>query len=847
MEADTEPSSRPLRLVLVGCCLLAVVLAGTVLPAPGGGGDGLSATPVEAALSEEAAGDLPSTDGVDSAGPRPDRSAAGAAGSGGFGALTPGEETAVGGDVSGALRSQDAEVHLTVRSEQRAYWRTGAYGNYTGGGWRQRGTASPYERGVPVDGANGSRVDYEVTLNRSATALPTVWRPVSVDGVDGVEVTDRRALRPAGAVPPGTAFAGTSVRPPRDPERLRATGRDYPAAVQRRYADPGDASGRLTELTEEVTADADGPYETARQVEAWLEANKEYSLNASRTGEDVADTFVFEMDRGYCEYYATAMTVMLRSQGIPARYVVGYSTGEQVGPDTYRVRALNAHAWVEVYFEGVGWVQFDPTPGADRLERERASVRAQEGTDYAPREEGSPDEEFGPPADDDREPETTGAGLEVALNRTPVPGTPVAATVTEGGEPVVNRTVLFNGAPVGETDGNGTVVGTVPYADRLRVRVATGDQLAAAGRLFAAGGPFADGHDGATYPVETDATVTVTGPRRPGATVTVTAAVDDQPVPDARVLVDGDPVATTDEAGRAAVELPAESGEVTVTVEREPVAGETTVRVPELELSVEPAAPLALPGTGATATVTLGEEPVSGAAVTVDGRTVGTTGPDGRVSFALPLAAGATVGTEVASLRAEHTVGGLARNLLALSAVTAGLLAAPVVLARRWGLSARDLVAGLARAPGRLFGVARGVLVALATRGLAGVSGRLRAVLGAVAAALRGRGGPADLRRAARGGTAGDGVGSGDADPEGRAAVRAAWRRLVERVSVSRPETLTPGELARHAVERDGLPADPVWTLRDAFREVEYGARPAADRVDRVRRALRRLDDEEDR
>lgn len=72
------------------------------------------------------------------------------------------------------------------------------------------------------------------------------------------------------------------------------------------------------------------------------------------------------MDAGYCTYYATTMVTMLRSQGVPARFVVGYTTGEQVGDDRYRVRGLNSHAWVQVYFPDVGWVRFDPTPAGPR-------------------------------------------------------------------------------------------------------------------------------------------------------------------------------------------------------------------------------------------------------------------------------------------------------------------------------------------------------------------------------------------------------------------------------------------------------------------------------------------------
>jgi hypothetical protein len=80
------------------------------------------------------------------------------------------------------------------------------------------------------------------------------------------------------------------------------------------------------------------------------------------------------------------------------------------------------------------------------------------------------------------------------------------------------------------------------------------------------------------------------------------------------------------------------------------------------------------------------------------------------------------------------------------------------------------------------------------------------------------------------------------AEQEPRLTVREAWTQLLRQVSVRRPRTKTPGELAEHAVESDGLPAEPVVTLRDSFREVEYGSRSASDRVERVQRAVEQLE-----
>ena len=890
-EFGTETSREYVRVLLVACCLLAVVVAGTVVPALSTGeGDGVAGSPIESTLPDGAV--------AGGGAELPDGGAGGpdaGDGASSLGALSPGSFAGVGGPVDeNAFRSQDATTHFTVRSAEPAYWRTGAYGEYAGSGWRRAGGTTRYEGPVPGTSANGSLTTYEVTLNRSATALPTVWRPRTVEGVDDLAVTGQRAVLPAEPLDPGTTFTATSDRPLRDPAVLRSTDWDYPDDVEERYtALPDSVPDRVGEFTGDLTADADNPYEAAQTVEAWLEENKEYSLNVSRRSENIADTFIFEMDRGYCEYYATSMVVMLRSQGVPARYVVGYSTGQQVAENTYQVRSLNAHAWVEVYFEDVGWVKFDPTPGGARLQSERSAVEDQQpGTNYDPREEGSPGETFTPGGieidPDPPEPEgptrRTDSGVRVALDRQPVPGATVEVTLTENTSAVSGARVLFNGEAVGVTDTDGSLVATVPYAERLEIEVETpdrnvnfvdqppnatnatadggtgGDGTAAIGTPAALGaGPSGTpgqplftvgrGLNAVTYPVETNATVRVTGQPRAGGTVTVVATVGRFPVRDAVVRVGGEAVTRTDVDGRAEVPLPEEPGNVTVAVGRGPVSGETTVRVPALSVDVEPTAPLALPLTEATVTARLGGQPLADAPVSVGGEQVATTDENGTATVTLPVSGSATVTVSDGPLTADGTVDGLLLNLLL---VVVGLAAAVggVVLGAGWlGHGPRGLLALARRLPALAVRYAQLALVLVATQGgdllRAGLAS-LRHGLGALADLLGGRASAADLRarlrtwyrerrpgRAPRSGAVAAGGANGD-----RVTVRVAWRRLVDGLSVRRPETKTPGELAAHAVERDGLPADAVSTLRDTFREVEYGARSADDRLGRVQSAL---------
>jgi transglutaminase-like putative cysteine protease len=148
------------------------------------------------------------------------------------------------------------------------------------------------------------------------------------------------------------------------PELLRAAPTDYPLQIRYPYLTLPSLDPRIPALARQLTAAYDNPYDKAREVARYLRTQFGYTLELP--DHPVADPlayFLFERRRGHCEYFATAMTVLLRTQGIPARMVNGFQTGEynDVGGN-YIVRAQNAHTWVEVYFPGVGWVEFDPTP-----------------------------------------------------------------------------------------------------------------------------------------------------------------------------------------------------------------------------------------------------------------------------------------------------------------------------------------------------------------------------------------------------------------------------------------------------------------------------------------------------
>ena len=155
---------------------------------------------------------------------------------------------------------------------------------------------------------------------------------------------------------------------PRVPaDLLRKASATYPDAVREVYLQLPHLDPRIPALAKQIAGRALNPYDQARTVEQYLRLHYAYTLDlGGATSADPLAHFLFERRAGHCEYFAAAMTVMMRSLGVPARYVNGFLPGEynDLGGD-FIVRASDAHSWVEVLFPEYGWVTFDPTPPSD--------------------------------------------------------------------------------------------------------------------------------------------------------------------------------------------------------------------------------------------------------------------------------------------------------------------------------------------------------------------------------------------------------------------------------------------------------------------------------------------------
>ncbi|MHB8500231.1 MAG: transglutaminase TgpA family protein [Candidatus Acidiferrales bacterium] len=160
-------------------------------------------------------------------------------------------------------------------------------------------------------------------------------------------------------------YEGYSLLPAMDVSRLRASSLDYPEDVRDTYLQlPAELDPRIPELARQITERAKNSFDKTVVVENYLRSHFAYTLNLTgKPGGDPLAHFLFETRAGHCEYFASAMAIMLRTLGMPTREVNGFLPGEynDLAGD-YIVRASDAHSWVEVYFPGTGWMTFDPTP-----------------------------------------------------------------------------------------------------------------------------------------------------------------------------------------------------------------------------------------------------------------------------------------------------------------------------------------------------------------------------------------------------------------------------------------------------------------------------------------------------
>ena len=263
------------------------------------------------------------------------------------------------------------------RIDFEAYWRARTYANYTPGGWTvddtiERPLVVPTEEEIEYSlGIDSYSYQVRMAAETSYLYVPTSQPysldiPVQIDTHDtNPPLADVVALRPEGRLSPNQEYEGTFLTSGYSEANLRGAGESYPDWVGERYLGlPSSFPGRVKDLAVVLTANADNPYDKARAIEEYLRT-LDFGASPSTPGfgGDSVDHFLFGSETGYSDHFASAMAAMLRSIGIPARLVAGYGPGVP-DPDkrVFVIRDKDYHSWVEVFFPGAEWIEFEPSP-----------------------------------------------------------------------------------------------------------------------------------------------------------------------------------------------------------------------------------------------------------------------------------------------------------------------------------------------------------------------------------------------------------------------------------------------------------------------------------------------------
>ena len=253
------------------------------------------------------------------------------------------------------------------------YWRSFTYDVYTGLGWYTSFTHN--ESFGRNKNALPNPLPARYVLTQKIKPVEDLGGILYASGdVISVDAPYRISMRefedPFGVTTRSKEYQATSSVLIMDADLLRKAGQKYPEWIKQRYlALPDDLHSRVRVLAASLTVTASTPYDRAIAIETYLrKIPYTLDLGAPPAGKDVVDYFIFELRKGYCDYFASAMVVMARATGLPARLAVGYASGAYDANNArYVVTEADAHSWVEIYFPNYGWVEFEPTSNRSEL------------------------------------------------------------------------------------------------------------------------------------------------------------------------------------------------------------------------------------------------------------------------------------------------------------------------------------------------------------------------------------------------------------------------------------------------------------------------------------------------
>ncbi|HAF23676.1 MAG TPA: hypothetical protein DCK93_12350 [Blastocatellia bacterium] len=300
------------------------------------------------------------------------------------------------GEIGSLKRDNTVVMHIRIEDWQprREFrWRGVALDEFTGHGWKKSPVA---RRSYPLTNEKGFfQLGTTEALHRLTTqtvflepiespVLFAATRPVAIEGeFPFVRVDAEGSVQTSRHEFDRIIYKALSDTTEPDIALLRADARPYPAGFERYLQYPESLDSRIDARANAiaVNAHARNRYDVAKAIESELQSDYGYTLEMKASGPDPLADFLFNVKAGHCEYFSTAMAIMLRTRGIAARVVNGFLPGEyNEAAGAFTVRQSDAHSWVEVYFpESHSWITFDPTPAAGRSEPVRTGFTGQLG------------------------------------------------------------------------------------------------------------------------------------------------------------------------------------------------------------------------------------------------------------------------------------------------------------------------------------------------------------------------------------------------------------------------------------------------------------------------------------
>lgn len=316
--------------------------------------------------------------------------------SGGLAKFIGFSETVTLGEIGNLKRDNAVVMHIRIEDGpalRQFRWRGVALDEFTGRAWKKSAAVRRGEKTLqssPFFQLGTTEALHRLTTQTiflepiESPVLFAASRPVAIQGdFPFIRVDSEGSVQTRRHEFDRIIYKALSDTTEPDVAVLRADSQPYPAGFDRYFQVPATLDPRIEARANAIAVNAhvQNRYDVARAIESDLQHEFGYTLEMKAGGLDPLADFLFNVKAGHCEYFSTAMAVMLRTRGIAARVVNGFLPGEyNEAAGAYTVRQSDAHSWVEVYFpESRSWITFDPTPAAGRVEPVRSGLTGQLG------------------------------------------------------------------------------------------------------------------------------------------------------------------------------------------------------------------------------------------------------------------------------------------------------------------------------------------------------------------------------------------------------------------------------------------------------------------------------------